>query len=250
MEVLVVELTTATDIPRSLGRGGPAFDTTGVMRGLFYSFLGYFLTPPGLVLLAALDSSIVFFLPLGIDFVLILLVARKPELFWLYAGLATVGSMLGAAGTFWIGRKVGEHGLSRFVKPSRLKRVQERVGTSAAVTVAALAIIPPPFPFTAFVLTSGAGRVNGWTFFVTLGAVRAIRFIAEGALAARYGKGIIGWMQSTTFTVTVGVVAAIAIVGTLVSAVALYRSSKQGPAHAPRRAASNGNPRPTRRVRS
>ena len=220
------------------------------MRGLFNSFLGYFLTPPGLVLLAALDSSIVFFLPLGIDFVLILLAARKPELFWLYAVLATAGSMLGAAGTFWIGRKVGEHGLARFVKPSRLKRVQERVGTSAAVTIGALAIIPPPFPFTAFVLTSGAGRVNAWAFFVTLGAVRAIRFIAEGALAARYGKGIIGWMQSTTFTVTVGVVAAIAIIGTLVSGIALYRGAKRESAYAPRRGVTNDRPRPTRRVRS
>lgn len=221
------------------------------MRGLFYSFLGYFLTPSGLVFLAALDSSMVFFLPLGIDFVVILLAARKPELFWMYAVLATIGSVLGAAGTFWIGRKVGERGLSRFVKPSRLKRVQERVGNSAAVTVGALAIIPPPFPFTAFVLTSGAFHVNAWTFFVTLGGVRTIRFLVEGALAAHYGRGIIGWMQSTTFTVTVAIMAIIAIVGTIVSAIALYRGSKgERRPHVPRRLASPEEPRQTRRVRS
>jgi membrane protein YqaA with SNARE-associated domain len=221
------------------------------VRGLFYSLLGYFLTPSGLVLLAALDSSMVFFLPLGIDFVLILLAARKPELFWLYAVLATIGSIAGAAGTFWVGRKVGEHGLSRFVKESRLKRVQDRVGNSAAVTVAALAIIPPPFPFTAFVLTSGACKVNAWTFFVTLGAVRTVRFIAEGALAAHYGKGIIGWMQSTTFTVTVGAMAAIAIVGTIVSAVALYKSAKrERPVPSPARGVSDEPRRETRRVKS
>ena len=221
-----------------------------MMRGLFYSFLGYFLTPPGLLFLAALDSSMVFFLPLGIDFVLILLAARKPELFWMYALLATIGSILGAAGTFWIGRKVGEHGLARFVKPSRLKRVQERVGKSAAVTVAALAIIPPPFPFTAFVLTSGAGHVNGWIFFVTLGAVRTVRFLAEGALAAHYGKGIIGWMQSTTFTMIVGGMAVVATVGTVVSAIALYRSSKRERGRRPQGAASTDNSHQTRRVRS
>src|SRR3954464_3064746 len=101
-----------------------------------------------------LDASMVFFLPLGIDFVVILMTARKPELFWLYALLATLGSVIGAGLTFWIGRKVGEHGLSRFIKPSRLKRVEQRVSQKAAVSVAALAIIPPPFPFTAFVLTS------------------------------------------------------------------------------------------------
>lgn len=197
------------------------------MRAVFYSFLGYFLTPLGLVLMGVLDSSMVFFLPLGIDFVVIILAARKPELFWLYAILATVGSVTGAVATFWIGAKVGEHGLAKLVKPSRLKRIQHRVGRSAAVTVAALAIIPPPFPFTAFVLTSGACHVNAWTFFVTLAGVRALRFAAEGGLAAYYGRSILGWMQSTTFTVTVGIMTSIAIIGTIVSAVAVYGSTRR-----------------------
>lgn len=197
------------------------------MRAVFYSFLGYFLTPLGVVLMGVLDSSMVFFLPLGIDFVVIILAARRPELFWLYAILATTGSVIGAAGTFWIGGKVGEHGLAKFVKPSRLKRFQERIGRSAAVTVAALAIIPPPFPFTAFVLTSGACHVNAWTFFGTLTGVRALRFTAEAGLAAHYGGGILGWMQSTTFTVTIGVMTGIAIIGTIVSAVAVYRSTRR-----------------------
>src|SRR5829696_1031155 len=98
------------------------------MRGLFYSLLGYFLTVPGLVLLAALDASVIFFLPLGVDFGVIILAAQKPDLFWLYAVLATLGSVLGAAVTFWIGRKVGEHGLAKFVSPARLERIQQRVG--------------------------------------------------------------------------------------------------------------------------
>ncbi len=199
------------------------------MRTLFYSFLGYFLTPGGLLVMGVLDSSLVFFLPLGIDFVVILLAAKKPELFWLYAVLATMGSVIGSAFTFWLGLKIGEVGLERFIKPSRLKRVQQRVGQSAAVTVGALAIIPPPFPFTAFVLTSGACKVNAWTFFVTLAGVRALRFGAESGLAAYYGRGIIGWMKSPTFTVVVGVMTGLAIIGTLVSAVAVYRSTRKRP---------------------
>ena len=197
------------------------------MRGLFFSFLGYFLTLPGVVVMGVLDSSLVFFLPLGIDFVVILLAARKPELFWLYAILATVGSVIGAAGTFWIGRKVGEHGLSKLMKPSRLSRIQKRVGDSAAVTIAALAIIPPPFPFTAFVLTSGAWHVNAWTFFITLAGVRTARFLAEGALAAYYGRVLLAWMQSHTFKVTVGALTGIAVVGTIVSAIAIYRTTRR-----------------------
>jgi membrane protein YqaA with SNARE-associated domain len=196
------------------------------MRSFFYSLLGYFLTPGGLVVMAALDSSLIFFLPLGIDFAVIVLAARKPELFWLYGVLATVGSLAGAAATFWIGRKVGEHGLSRLIKPSRLERVQQRVGDSAAMTIAALGIIPPPFPFTAFVLTSGACRANAWTFFTTLAGVRVTRFLIEAGLAARYGRRILSWMQSTVFEVIVGILIAAAVIGTVVSAIALYRSTR------------------------
>jgi membrane protein YqaA with SNARE-associated domain len=197
------------------------------VRNLFFSFLGYFLTPVGLIALGVLDSSLIFFLPLGIDFVLILLTAKKPEWFWMYAVLATVGSVVGSAFTFWIGSKIGEVGLERFVKGSRLKRVQERVGRSAAVTVGALGIIPPPFPFTAFVLTSGAAKVNAWTFLFTLAGVRALRFGVEGALAAHYGRGIIAWMKSPTFTIAVSVVTGMAVIGTVISAVALYRSARK-----------------------
>jgi membrane protein YqaA with SNARE-associated domain len=196
------------------------------MKSLFYSLLGYFLTPAGVVVMGALDSSMVFFLPLGIDFVVIILSARKPGLFWLYAVLATVGSLLGAALTFWIGRKVGEHGLSRLINPKRLKRIEQRVSQKAAVSVAALAIIPPPFPFTAFVLTSGAFCANPWIFLSTLAAVRLLRFGVESALAARYGRRILSIMESPTFTVVVGVMIALAVIGTVVSAVAVYRGSK------------------------
>lgn len=197
------------------------------MRSLLSSLLGYFLTPGGLLLMGALDASVVFFLPLGIDFVVIILTARKPELFWMYALLATTGSILGAGFTFWIGRKVGEHGLSRLVRASTLKRVQARVSRRGAISVAALGVIPPPFPFTAFVLTSGAWGVNPWTFLTTLAGVRLVRFMAEAGLAARYGSGLVAWMQSPTFTAVIIGLAALAIIGTIVSGVALFRSIKR-----------------------
>lgn len=197
------------------------------MKTLFNSLLSYFLTPGGVLLMGAMDASLVFFLPLGIDFVVIIMAARKPELFWTYALLASVGSLLGAAATFWVGRKVGEAGLTRLVKPSTLKRVEQRVTHSAAVPIAALGIIPPPFPFTAFVLTSGALRLNPWTFLTTLAGVRLLRFMLEAALAAYYGRGILTWMASRTFTIIVIALAVLAIGGTVVSAVAVYRSVRR-----------------------
>lgn len=204
------------------------------MRGFFFSILGYFLSPAGVVLMGILDASMVFFLPLGIDFVVILLTARKPELFWMYALLATLGSMIGAAGTFWVGKKAGEKGLSRFVKPKQLDRVKARVSRGAFV-VAGLGLIPPPFPFTPFVLASGALGMNPWSFFGALAGVRLFRFGIEAALASHYGTTILRWMKTPTFQMVVGVFIALAVIGTIVSAVLVWRSSKRGSSGAARR---------------
>ena len=197
------------------------------MKALFYSLIGYFLTPAGVLVMGVLDASLIFFLPLGIDFVVIYMAARRPELFWLYALLATAGSVAGAGATFWVGRKVGEHGLTRLIKPSTLKRVERKVTHSAAMPIAALGIIPPPFPFTAFVLTSGAFGLNPWLFLTSLAGVRVTRFVAEAALAAHYGNGVIAWMQSPLFTFIVIGLAVLAVVGTLVSAIAVYRATRR-----------------------
>lgn len=198
------------------------------MRAFFFSILGYFLTPIGVLLMGALDASLVFFLPLGIDFVVILMAARSPQLFWLYALLATAGSIAGAAGTFWIGKTAGERGLTRFVSDKRLRWVKARVDRGAVV-VAGLAAIPPPFPFTPFVLASGALDMNPWTFFSALAGVRVVRFGIEAALAAHFGRGLIlRWMRTPTFEAVVTGFIALALVGTIASAVVLIRGSKAG----------------------
>jgi membrane protein YqaA with SNARE-associated domain len=195
------------------------------VRRFFFSVLGYFLTPPGVVIMGALDASLVFFLPLGIDFVVIVMTARRPELFWLYALLATTGSLIGAAGTYWIGKKLGEKGLTRFVNPRRFDRAKEQVNRGTYV-IAGLALIPPPFPFTPFVLVSGALSMNPWGFFTGLAGARLFRFGVEGALAYRYGSQILRWMKTPAFQAVVGVIIALAVIGTIVSAIVAIRGSK------------------------
>jgi membrane protein YqaA with SNARE-associated domain len=195
------------------------------VRRLFLSVLAYFLTPGGVVVMGALDASLVFFLPLGIDVVVIIMTARRPELFWLYALLATCGSVLGAAGTFWIGKLAGEKGLGRFVHPGRLDRVKAKVDRGAFV-VAALALIPPPFPFTPFVLAAGALGMEAWPFLTALAGARATRFGVEAALASYYGRRILRWMRTPLFTAVIGVFIALAVIGTIVSAIALVRGSR------------------------
>jgi len=196
------------------------------MSGFFGSFFTFFVTWWGAFLLGVLDSSMLFFLPFGIDAVVIYLTARNRDLFWAYPLLATAGSMAGAAGTFWIGGKAGEHGLERFVSGKRLERMRARVKDSGAIALALPALMPPPFPLTPFILTCGALAVDRWRFFLTFGGMRLLRFGIEALLARRYGRGILRVLQSDTFQNVIVAFIVIAVAGTVMSAVVLWRSTR------------------------
>jgi len=162
----------------------------------FDALLRFFLSWWGIGVLAALDSTIVFALPFGIDAAMVVMGARHSELFWLYPVVGTAGSIVGAASTYRIGELAGESGLKRFVPERRLNRVRSRVKQSGALTLAALDLVPPPFPFTLFVAAAGALEVNRARFFITLIVVRLFRFGVESALGALYGAQLAAQIQS------------------------------------------------------
>src|SRR5438045_2774009 len=102
------------------------------MRAFSHWILALFASPAGVVVLAALDSTVFFSLPLGIDAAVILLAAHKGTVAWVVPLLATAGSIVGAAVTLWMGRKLGEKGLQRHISPRRLERVRRRVRETGA----------------------------------------------------------------------------------------------------------------------
>src|SRR5262245_19950614 len=126
------------------------------MRWFAARFVTLLASPVGVVILAALDSTIFVSLPFGIDAAVIILAARLQSIWWVAPILATSGSVAGAGLTFWMGVQAGEQGLKRYVASKRLARVRARIQRSGAVALAVLDLIPPPFPFTPFVLAAGA----------------------------------------------------------------------------------------------
>ena len=193
-------------------------------------------TPAGVVILAALDSTLFFSLPFGIDTAVIILAAQLRGLWWTVPLLATFGSIAGAALTFWMGVKIGENGLDRYVPPKRLKKIRARIRNSGAIALAVLDLIPPPFPFTPFVLAAGALEVNASTFFVTLTVCRILRFGIEAALAATYGDGVLSWLDSDLFQDIVSFLIVVAVVLTALSIVNLIRSTRTSGRRSARRA--------------
>jgi membrane protein YqaA with SNARE-associated domain len=208
-----------------------------------------FASPAGVLVLAALDSTLFFSWPFGIDTVVIVLAARRATLAWIVPLLAVAGSVAGAALTFWMGRKIGEQGLERYIPANRLDRVRARVRDGGAIALGLLDLIPPPFPFTPFVLAAGALEVDTRLFFVTLAGARALRFGVEAALAVRYGKAILTWLESPIVENIVLGCIVLAVALTAWSLYKLFRSRTSGRRAAPRAPAPAARRRPLRRGR-
>jgi membrane protein YqaA with SNARE-associated domain len=203
------------------------------VRGFTHWLLAMFVSPVGVTVLAALDSTTFFWLPLGIDAIVVVLSARGGEAPWIVPLLATFGSVAGAWVTFWMGTKIGEKGLDRHIPDKRLKMIRRRIENSGAITLAALDLLPPPFPSTVMILAAGALEVKPVMFFTTLIACRFLRFGAEAWLAQRYGRRILVWLDSDLVRGIVTVFIVAAVVVSIVMIVRLIRTTRPQRRRAP-----------------
>lgn len=141
--------------------------------------------PLGLFGIALLDSALIP-LPAGPDVVMILLTLQHPGWMPVYAAAATLGSVAGCVILYYISRKAGRRALERFSekKQARVRGLIERYDV---LSVFVASVLPPPFPFKLFVITSGVFGMSVVRFALAVAVGRAFRFLLEGYLAVRYG---------------------------------------------------------------
>ncbi len=185
----------------------------------FFSRLGGF----GLLGLGILDSSFLF-MPLGNDLLMVAFTAQRPHRLALYAALATVGSVLGTLITESTSRKLGETGLEDRVPKKRLDFVRRRFEKHAALTLIGISLMPPPFPFTVFIIVAAALQYSRKRLLGCVAAGRAIRFTAIGLLAVFYGHQIIQMAQLPAVRWVIIGLAVISIVG---SGLSIYKWIKK-----------------------
>jgi membrane protein YqaA with SNARE-associated domain len=177
-----------------------------------------------LLLLGILDSSFLLFLPLGNDLLLVGLTARYPTHWPYYVAMASIGSTLGCWFTYWISRKGGEEGLEKRVSQRRLKYVQVQVEKHGAAALVLASLMPPPFPFTPFVMAAGALKYPLVRLLAIIGGCRLVRFAVEALLAKRYGSRILQVAQTPTVQ---GVVLGVVVLSIAGSAYSLYQWTKR-----------------------
>lgn len=144
----------------------------------------------GLIPLGLLDASVVP-LPGSMDVLTIVLAAKDSRLWFYYAAMATIGSVIGALLTFRLARKGGKETLKRRVSAARAERIVEIFSRWGFWSIAIAALLPPPVPMVPFVIAAGATQYSTEKFLAALTLGRVIRYTLLALLAARYGRQII-----------------------------------------------------------
>ena len=185
----------------------------GVFR--FFRRLGSW----GLLLLGALDSSPFFFLPFGNDLLLMALVSsERSRTHWiLYVLMSTLGSLIGVSIMDWLMRKAGEEGLERFVSPQRIIQLRSKFEKHAGWVIFLATLIPPPFPFTAVVMTASALQCSRRKLLLVVGGGRLVRFTIEALLAIYFGRRILRYLRSDLLAYMVYGFIIMAVIGSIFS---------------------------------
>src|SRR4029453_4265872 len=172
------------------------------------------LCAPGLVLVPFLDSSFLS-LPEVTDILIVVLVIKRPELWFSHALFATVGSVLGCYALYLVGRKGGEIVLGRRFKAHNVERGLELFRRYGLLAVVIPSILPPPMPFKIFVLLAGVAKVRPLTFMVAATIGRGFRYGGEALLAYWYGEQASQFIRHNLALVSVWLAVAIAVGGVI-----------------------------------
>ena len=107
--------------------------------------------------------------------------------------------------------------------PARhLERMKTRLATTGAGALAAAAVMPPPFPLTAFQLTCGALDFDRRRFFLVFGVMRLVRFAAVALLARHYGSQVLEMLQWHWLQTAGSAVALVGLAATIVTGAVLW----------------------------
>ncbi|HWR50661.1 MAG TPA: hypothetical protein VN428_06115 [Bryobacteraceae bacterium] len=180
----------------------------------------------GLVIMGVLDSSFLF-MPLGNDLLVVALTARHHARMPYYAAMATLGSVAGVFLLDALSRKGGEKGLEGRVSPERLAYIKRKIEKRAGWGIAIASLMPPPFPFTPFVIAAAALQYPRKRLLGIIAASRMVRFSVAGALAILFGRRIIKMAESPVVQYAIVLIVVISIAGSAFSIYSWIRRSKR-----------------------
>src|SRR5438874_9807965 len=132
-------------------------------------------------------------MPGSMDALTIVLSAHQKDWWPYYAAMATIGGIVGAYVTYGLGFKSGEHALNKKVSEKKADRIYSLFKRYGFWSLFVPALLPPPVPFSPFLVAAGAMKYSRKRFFIAVGAGRTIRYGALAYLGSMYNKQILGF---------------------------------------------------------
>src|SRR4029077_5294990 len=89
------------------------------------------------------------------------------------------------------------------------------------------ALLPPPVPFSPFLLVAGALKYSRRNFFVAVGTARAIRYFLLAWLGSKYSKQIFGFFHEY-YQPILWTVVAVAAAGVVAALIWIWKRKREG----------------------
>jgi membrane protein DedA with SNARE-associated domain len=174
----------------------------------------------GQILVGIADNSVIP-LPGSMDVFTIWLAASRRSLWFYYAIMATLGSLVGGYLTYSLARRGGKEALEKRLKKKRAEKIYRQFEKWGMGAVAIPALLPPPFPIVPSLLAAGALQYPPRKFLSALAIGRFIRFIVIAGLGAIYGSTIVEFF-SRYYEPTLFILIGLAILAGILAIVGYY----------------------------
>ena len=180
----------------------------------FISGVPIYIAAPAMVLIGALDSSLLS-LPEINDYLVVARCYSDPKSVFYFPLFAAAGSVIGCNVLYYIMRRGGQAVMRRRFSAENIAKVERAYARFGFLALAIPALLPPPMPFKIFVATAGALEYPRWKFMTTIMIARSLRYIVEGTLAVFYGEQVIVFMKANGLYI-LSAVGALVVVGVVV----------------------------------
>lgn len=144
----------------------------------------------GVFAIAAVDAA---FMGLPMDAIVAGYVYKNPDRLLLYVLLAAAGSAVGSIVIYIIGYVGGEVLLRKRIPPARFEKIQASFNKHEFLALMLPAMLPPPTPFKAVVLSAAAFEMSVGRFLLAIFAGRFFRFLILGFLTMKFGPAFVQW---------------------------------------------------------
>lgn len=140
---------------------------------------------PGLFIVSFLEF---FLLPIPPDLVLIPLAVARPELAFLYATIATAGSVTAGLVGYLIGQKGGRIALESRFSSNQITQIEEYFNRYGFATIGVGAIAPIPEGYEILSISAGVFRLNFRSYLFASLLGRGGRYFLEALLVLTLGE--------------------------------------------------------------